>query len=365
MAKKGLQSFRKNAEKMKDVITSSQPPRLWLNTGFYTVNKAISGSYNKGWASGRLGMVTGPSDAGKSLLAMAAAVEAQKQGYGVFIVDSEFALDDDYMRAVGIDVDDDMFFFNRTNSISAAKKVIMEFLKEYRENKEQNDLPPVALIIDSIDRLLTDSHVAKADGGDIYNDQGLHAKMLKQFTSDIAQAIGDLDVFGICTKQPYKNQDPIMSKVEPWIITDAIKFPFSQILLVTNVRLKDKKTNEIEGITVTAFAYKTRFCKPRQKVRVEVPYDIALNPYSGILEAATSCGVLEKNGGWYSFDGNKFQESNSSEYVEQIYNKLLEQDEDGNIVFTLELSENEHEDHQLGKTVNKKKKTKRKSALDE
>lgn len=350
MSKK-LQGFRSKVNKMNDVITSSAPPSVWLDTGFLTVNKVISGSYNKGWAGGRLGMVTGPSSAGKSLLAISAAVQAQKKGYGVFIVDTEVALDDDYMREVGLNTEDEMFFFNRINSIATAKKVITEFLNEYRADKE--NLPPVALIIDSVDRLLTDSHVQKAESGDIYNDQGLHAKMLKQFCSDIAQSIGDLNIFGIVTKQPYKNQDPIMSKVQPWIITDAIRFPFSQILLVTNVRLKDKKTKEIEGVTLTAFADKTRFCKPHQKTKVEVPYDIDLDPYSGILDAAAAAGVIEKNGGWYNFDGVKFQESNSEEHMTAIVERLLEVDEDRSIVLDVTLGDDEVEDHQ----VNKKKKS--------
>lgn len=360
---KGLQGFRKKVDKMSGVLTSSKPPHLWLNTGFYSVNKVISGSYNKGWANGRLGMITGPSDAGKSLLAMSAAVEAQKAGYGVFILDTEHALDDDYMTKIGIDVDDEFFFFNKTNSITSAKKLLTTFLEDYKASKKSDNLPPLALIIDSVDRLLTDSHVKKDEGGEMYQDQGLHAKMLKQFTSDLAQGIGDQEIFGVVTKQPYKNQDPIMSKVEPWIITDSIKFPFSQILLVTNVRLKDKKTNEIEGITATAFAYKTRFCKPRQKVKVDIPYDIAFDAYSGILEAAVMAGVLEKNGGWYSFEGEKFQESSSSEHMEAIFTKLVETDEDSNIVFDVELGDNEVEDHELGKRVNTK--GRRKAATDE
>lgn len=356
--KNGLQGFRKKAEKMGNVITSSKPPHLWLNTGFYSVNKVISGSYNKGWANGRLGMITGPSDSGKSLLAMSAAVQAQRAGYGVFILDTEFALDDDYMSNVGLDVDDEFLFFNKTNSIATAKELISNFLKEYKENKVSENLPPVALIIDSIDRLLTDSHVKKDEAGEMYQDQGLHAKMLKQFCSDLAQGIGDQEIFGIATKQPYKNQDPIMVRVEPWIITDALKFPFSQILLVTNVRLKDKKTNEIEGIKATAFAYKTRFCKPRQKVKVDIPYDISLDAYSGILDAAVTAGVLQKNGGWYSFEGEKFQESSSAKHMDAIFKKLVETDEDSNIVFDVELGEDEMEDHELGTSVNTRRKKK-------
>jgi len=357
---KRLQGFRKKAQKMPGVLTSSKPPHLWLNTGFHTVNKIISGSYIKGWAIGRVGMLTGPSNAGKSLLAISAAVEAQKKGYGVFIVDSEFALDDDYMGAVGLDVDDDLFFFNRVNSISNAKKVIFSFLNEYRADKD--NLPPVAIVIDSVDRLLTDSHIKKSEDGDIYNDQGLQAKMHKQFCSDLAQEIGDLDVFGIVTKQPYKNQDPIMSRVQPWIITDSIRFPFSQIALLTNVRMKDKKTKIVDGVNITAFAEKTRFCKPHQKVKVEVPYDIGLDPYSGILEAAESIGVVQKNGGWYKFGDANFQESTSAEHMEDIFKELLAKDEDSSIVFDVPLSEDEYEDHQVGKVVNTKKKKKKKAS---
>lgn len=354
MSRKGLASFRKKAEKLPGVLTSSKPPRIWLDTGFYSLNKIMSGSYTRGYAGGRLSMITGPSDAGKSLLAMAAAVQAQKAGYCVFIIDTEFALDDDYMSAIGLDVDDDYFFFSRVNSIANAKKLITEFLKEYRAQ----DMPPAAIVIDSLDRLLTDSHVKKADDGDIYNDQGLHAKMLKQFSSDLAQSIGDLDVFGIVTKQPYKNQDPIMQKVNPWIITDAIRFPFSQIALVTNVRVKDKVTKEIEGINITAFAEKTRFCKPRQKVKLEVPYDVQLDPYSGILSAAVSAGIVTKNHAWYTFNGTNFQEATSKDHIEAIYATLLEHDEDSTIIFDNPLSEDEIEDHQIKTTVNKKKKKK-------
>lgn len=349
-----LANFKKSRNKIKGVITDSRPPQCWLSTGFKILNKTISGSYEKGYAGGRLAMLTGPSSSGKSLLAIAAAVEAQKQGYGVFIVDTEHALDDEYMEAIGLNVDDELFFYQKVNSISNAKKVMSSFIDDYRSNKD--DLPPFVMLVDSLDQLKTESHVGKAEDGEIYNDQGLHAKQLKQMCSDWAQDIGDLDIFGIATKQPYKNQDPIMSKVKPWIITDALRFPFSQIILATNVFLKDKATKVTEGIKLTAFADKTRFCKPFQKCVVEVPYDIGIDPYNGILYAAASIGVVDKNGSWYIFNGHKFQYGGASEHIEDIYKKLLEVDEDKSIVFDVPLDDSETEDHKIGKSVSKKKK---------
>lgn len=361
-----LKDFRKKREKISGVTTSSAPPSYWLNTGFFTVNKVISGSYTKGYASSRLTMLSGPSNAGKSLLAISAAVEGQKRGYGVFIIDTEHALDDDYMRAVGLDVDDDNFFYQDVGTITAAKKVMTEFTKAYREDKA--NLPPFVMIVDSLDQLRTDAHSIKAEKGEIQNDQGQQAKQLKQFCSDWAHDIKDLDIFGIGTKQPYQNQDPIMSKVTPWIITPGMRFPFSQILLVTNVYLKDDKTKKYEGVKITAKADKTRFCKPFQKCVVEVPYDCDLDPYNGILEAAVSIGAIEKNGAWYTFNGNKFQESSSEKYIAEVFEKLIEIDGDNSTLLDVELGEDEAEDHNLGappKTANKKTKKKKAADLDE
>lgn len=348
---KKFDKFLKDRNKMKGVNTNSSPPKYWLDSGIKTINKIVSGSYERGYPSGRLAMLTGPSNSGKSLMAMSAAKEAQKLGWGVFIVDTEFALDDEYMEAIGLDVDNEYFFFQQVNSIANAKKVMASFLDTYRENVDE--LPPFVMIVDSLDQLKTESHVERSKSGEIYNDQGLHAKQLKQFCSDWAQDIGGLDIVGIATKQPYKNQDMIMSRVRPWIITDAIRFPFSQILLLTNVYLRDKTTRAMEGIKLTAFADKTRFCKPFQKCVAEIPYDMGINPYSGILEAAVSVGVVEKSGSWHTFEGDKFQTNREDEFIERIYAALLAMDEDGSVVLEVELDENEAEDHNLGKRTSK------------
>jgi len=322
--------FRKDVEKMKDVTTNSEPPQHWLSTGCYVINKTISGSYTKGFASSRVSMITGPSSAGKSLMAMQAAVEAQKEGFLVFVVDSEHALDDNYMKKVGLDVNTETFFYNDVKSLEAAKKVTTSFINTYRDNKDE--LPPALILIDSMDQLKTKTHVEKSEQGEVYNDQGQHPKQLKQFAADIGHEIKDLDIFCVMTKQPYKNQDPIMSKVQPYIITDAMRFPFSQIVLLTNRRVKDKTTKNVEGIALKVFAEKTRFCKPFQSCVVDIPYDSGIDPYSGILAVAEDLGVVKKTGAWYNFDGNKFQEKNSGPYMEDIFSRLLQKDEDENVV---------------------------------
>lgn len=344
MSNKALEAFKKKRDKMSGVTSNSEPPRLWLHSGAYTMNKILSGSYTKGFAMSRMSMVTGPSDAGKSFIAMNAALEAQRMGYGVFIVDSEHALDDNYFANIGLDVDDENFIYNDVGSLEAAKKLLSEFTTLIRNN--QKDFPPFVIIIDSLDQLKTKSHVEKAEKGEVHNDQGQHAKQLKQFGFDVAHDIKDIDVFCIATKQPYVNQDPIMSKVKPYIITEAMRFPFSQILLVWNKRVKDKKTKSVEGIELAAFAEKTRFCKPFQKCAVTVPYDTGIDKYSGILEAAEGLDILEKNGGWYNYEGQKFQAGDiDEELLETIFQHLVRLDEENNTTLQFEEDvEKEEED---------------------
>lgn len=333
-----FKQFKRNVEKMTDVTTDSSPPKYWLSTGNYVMNKTISGDYSKGFASSRVAMVTGPSSAGKSFVSMQAAVESQKKGYGVFIVDTEHAIDDNYMEAVGVDIHNDLFFYHDVKSLEAGKRVITDFINTYRENKDE--LPPFLILVDSMDQLKTKSHVEKSEKGEVHNDQGQHAKQLKQFAADIGHEIKSLDIFAVMTKQPYKNQDPIMSKVQPYIITEAMRYPFSQIVLLTNRRVKDKKTRSVEGIELKVFAEKTRFCKPFQSCAIDVPYASGINPYSGMLEAAEELGVVTKSGYSYVYKENKFQKKNADPYLEQILEELIAMDNQS-VVLSIDDDEDE------------------------
>ena len=73
MSKNAFMKTMAGRNKLDGVNTHSAPPHLWLSTGSYAVNKAISGRFDRGYAVGRMAMVTGPSDAGKSFVAMSAA----------------------------------------------------------------------------------------------------------------------------------------------------------------------------------------------------------------------------------------------------------------------------------------------------
>lgn len=321
---KFFKDLTKTMDKMDGVSTSASPPSYWLGLGNYCLNKIISGRFKQGIGQGRLCMLAGPSGAGKSFVVGNIAKAAQEQGQGVFIVDSENALDDTFMEAIGVDVDDDYYMYAGLNTITDCTKTVSGFMNEFRALKKKDpNFPPFVVFIDSLDMLETDSEEKNYAKGIIKGDQGQQAKQLKKMLKAFVHDIKGLDICIVCTKQVYQEQDAIAAMQNPWRVTESLKFAFSQILLVTKLALKDKKTNTFEGIRLKAQGFKTRFTKPFQRCEVEVPYDGGMDPFNGLLEAAEAMGVVEKNGAWYTYDGNKFQKPNFSKYQEKVLEEII------------------------------------------
>lgn len=317
-----LQEFNKSTKNLQGVSSSAPKPAFWISTGSYIINKVISGMYRGGIAQGKMAMYTGPSSAGKSFLVGNTIRSAQQEGIGIFVVDSENALDENFLEAIGVDVHRDDFVYRGVSTIEQALKVVSSFLRAYRNSKSDHKF---LVVIDSLDMLSTESAAAAYEAGDIKGDQGQHAKQMKNFLGGIMHDISDLNVAFLCTKQVYKEQDSMLSKnpVTEWKLTESVKYAFTQIALVTRFMLKDENTKKYEGIRLKVFGLKTRFTKPFQQAVIEVPYESGMDPYAGVLEAAESIGVVTRAGAWYTFKGEKFQSKNFDKFKEAVLEELI------------------------------------------
>lgn len=326
-----IKGFNKDLEKMEGVGTSSEPPRYWYSTGNYVLNSIISGDFTKGIPQGRITGLSGPSGAGKSFIAANLVVAAQKAGASVLIVDSENALDDDFMRKIGVDVDRDDYMYAGVNTIPETSKVVSTFLKGYEESVGSDvDAPQVLILIDSLDMLMTETEMDHFEKGVTKGDQGQKNKQLKAMLKTFVQAIKHLNVAMVCTSHVYKNQD-IMNGEGVWIISDAVRFSLSQIILIQKRKLKDDskgaKVGDFAGVRMICEGYKTRFTKPFQRVEIEVPYETGMDPLSGLLEVAKAAGVIVQKGSRYSMEGSDetWYSKDLNKYEDQILAKLKEQ----------------------------------------
>ena len=327
-----FKELRKQEAKLEEsgIAVKSERPKYWISLGNFTLNKIISGMFRGGIGQGRLAAITGPSSAGKSFIVGNVCREAQNQGVGLLILDSENALDEGFMQALGVDTDRDDYFYRGISSINDATKMVSNFIKAYRTNGEEQ---PFLIVLDSIDMLRTDSQEAAYEAGDSKGDQGQHAKQVKNMLAPWVHDIKSLNISIVCTKQVFQEQDPMLQKnpQTAWKFTESAKYAFSQILLVTRFMLKDesgakipgKKDTNYAGIRLKAYGMKTRFTKPFQSATVEVPYETGMDPYDGLLDAAKMLGVVTGSGAWNYLEGTDIKWSGAKGW-DEVKEQVLE-----------------------------------------
>ena len=155
-----VSKFRKDITKSIDGLSIGfNDPTDWVSTGNYALNYLISGDFNKGIPLGKVTVFAGESGSGKSYICSGNLIRhAQEQGIFVVLVDSENALDEAWLQALGVSTEEDKLLKLNMAMIDDVAKTISEFMKSYKALPSE-DKPKVLFIIDS----LNSSHTSLVD----------------------------------------------------------------------------------------------------------------------------------------------------------------------------------------------------------
>lgn len=132
---------------------------------------------------------------------------AQEQGVYVVLVDTENALDEAWLHALGVDTSPDKLLKLNMAMIDDVAKTISEFMKEYRAMSDE-DRPKVLFIIDSLGMLLTPTDTDQFNRGELKGDMGRKPKALNALVRNCVNMFGEFDVGLVCTNHTYASQDP-------------------------------------------------------------------------------------------------------------------------------------------------------------
>lgn len=317
-------SLKKKLEKVDGASTDSATPKWWIGSGNFCINRIMTGNWDWAVPQGRVTAYSGPSGSGKSFIVANIIKQALADGVFVVAMDSENALDDNFLSKVGVDVTSDNYLYVSVKNMSSATKTLQTITKDYNaaiKTKTLDDLPRLLIVIDSLDFLFVDGMLEEYEkSGVMGSDQGLHAKKLKQFLNFVISDIKYIPVAVLTTKQVYVDQTKYASP--PWKMAESIKYPLSQLMLVTRLIAKDEKTKQINGITLKVFGWKTRFTEPFQQVELHVPYATGLDPYEGLLPVSVELGVVKLDGSWYEFGDKKFQKGSFKKHQAEIFEAI-------------------------------------------
>jgi recombination protein RecA len=298
-----LTKFRKSLTKSIDGLgVGFNDPTDWVSTGNYTLNYLISGDFHKGIPLGKVTVFAGESGAGKSYICSGNIIKnAQQQGIYVILIDSENALDENWLHALGVDTSEDKLLKLNMAMIDDVAKTINEFMKEYKAMEER---PKVLFVIDSLGMLLTPTDINQFEAGDLKGDMGRKPKALTALVRNCVNMFGSYNVGLIATNHTYASQDMFDPDDK---ISGGQGFIYASSIVVAMKKLKLKededgnKVSEVNGIRAACKIMKTRYAKPFESVQIKIPYDTGMNPYSGLVDLFEKEGILKQEGNRLKF----------------------------------------------------------------
>jgi len=295
-----VSKFRKDITKSIDGLSIGfNDPTDWISTGSYALNYLVSGDFRKGVPMGKVTVFAGESGAGKSYFVSGNIVKhAQEQGIFVVLIDSENALDEAWLHALGVDTDESKLLKLSMSMIDDVAKTISTFMKDYKAMAEE-ERPKVLFVVDSLGMLLTPTDVDQFDKGDMKGDMGRKPKALTALVRNTVNMIGSYNVGMVCTNHTYASQDMFDPDDK---ISGGQGFIYASSIVVAMRKLKLKedangnKVSDVMGIRAACKVMKTRYSKPFEGVQVKIPYETGMDPYSGLLDLFEKKGLLTKQG---------------------------------------------------------------------
>jgi recombination protein RecA len=287
-----LANFKKEVAKLDTVGVGIKTTESWLSTGNYALNRALSGDFKKGIPLSKLTLFAGPSGSGKSFISANLCRQAQLEGYHILYIDSEHAIDVDYLAKIGVNVSEEALTYISVATIEDVNAILSEFFSGYKKEygKDNMEAQKTLIVLDSLAMLSSSTEMENYDKGVVKGDQGQLAKRRKAMLRLAVGNIGRLPVSMVLTDHVYP-QD-IMMGDGAWAITNSTKFSVSIIGIVTKLKLKEE--GEVTGVRMRFETYKSRFAKLGTKVELEVPYNKGMSPFSGLLELLEADGVIAK-----------------------------------------------------------------------
>lgn len=281
-----ISSLLDNMDK-KDIISIEDfnKEKKFISTGIHIVDGLLSKSILKGGIpNNKITLIAGPKQTGKSFISLNIARNAQKMGYNVVWIDTEYSIEKTDFDMYGIDTSNpDTFMLIRTNIVEKIKIFLMSFLDALQKLKDTGvDVSKTIIILDSIGMLSSEKEKEDTLKQAVKQDM-TRAKQIKSLMRLITSDLGRLNIPLVATNHVYLTQDmfpqTIMSGGE------GLYYAASVILFLSDSKLKTGEEDEMDlgrsGSVITAKSNKNRLAKPK-KVKFEIDYSKGINPFKGL-----------------------------------------------------------------------------------
>ena len=271
-----------------------------------------------GLPRGRVVEIYGPESSGKTTLALNAVAQAQAAGGTAAFIDAEHALDVNYAKRIGVNIED--LLISQPDTGEQALEVTESLVRSGALD---------IIVIDSVAALVPEAEI-EGDMGDSL--PGLQARLMSQALRKLTASISKSNTTVVFINQIRMKIGVMFGSPETTTGGNALKFYSSMRLDIRKIE-NIKENQEIIGGRVRVKVVKNKMAPPFKQAEYDIFFNQGISREGELVDLGAEKNIIEKSGAWYSYGGNRIGQGrenvkeflkNNPSVASEIEDKIIE-----------------------------------------